>query len=94
MGEIGKRKKGLGAVACVVCKVISSSGKDMCWQQVLAAGSLGACHHQVTVSCQFQIGFSISHASLIGTAEDLSSQMTKSRYHMMSQVIRITCKIM
>jgi hypothetical protein len=35
----------------------------------------------------------VSHASPVGTAEDLSSQMTKSRYHVMSQVIRITCEI-
>jgi hypothetical protein len=35
-----------------------------------------------------------SHASLVGTAKDLSSQTTKSRYHVMSQVIWITCEIM
>jgi hypothetical protein len=35
-----------------------------------------------------------SHTGLVGTAEDLSSQTTKLRYHVMSQVIRITCKIM
>jgi hypothetical protein len=34
-----------------------------------------------------------SHAGPVGTAEDLSSQMTKSRYHVTSQVIWITCKI-
>jgi hypothetical protein len=35
-----------------------------------------------------------SHAGPVGTTEDLSSQTTKSRYHVMSQVIRITCEIM
>ena len=35
----------------------------------------------------------VSHAGPVGTAEDLSSQTTKSRYHMMSQVIRIMCEI-
>ena len=34
-----------------------------------------------------------SHVGPVGTAEDLSSQTTKSRYHVMSQVIRITCEI-
>jgi hypothetical protein len=34
-----------------------------------------------------------SHADPVSTAEDLSSQTTKSRYHVMSQVIRITCEI-
>ena len=35
----------------------------------------------------------VSHAGPVGTAEDLSSETTKSRYHVMSQVIRITCEI-
>jgi hypothetical protein len=35
-----------------------------------------------------------SHASLVGTTEDLLSQMTKSKYHMIGQVIQITCKVM
>jgi hypothetical protein len=35
-----------------------------------------------------------SHTGLVGTAEDLLSQTTKLRYHVMSQVIQITCKIM
>jgi hypothetical protein len=35
-----------------------------------------------------------SHASLVGTTEDLSSQMTKSKYHVIGQVIRITCEVM
>ena len=30
-----------------------------------------------------------SHAGPVGTAEDLSSQMTKSKYHMIGQVIQI-----
>jgi len=34
-----------------------------------------------------------SHAGLVGTAEDLSSQMTKSKYHVIGQVIWITCKV-
>jgi hypothetical protein len=35
----------------------------------------------------------VSHVGPVGTAEDLLSQTTKSRYHVMSQVIRITCEI-
>jgi hypothetical protein len=34
-----------------------------------------------------------SHASLVGTAEDLLSQTTKSKDHVMSQVIWIMCEI-
>ena len=34
-----------------------------------------------------------SHAGPVGTAEDLSSQMTKSSDHVKDQVIRITCKV-
>ena len=34
-----------------------------------------------------------SHASLVGTTEDLLSQMTKSKYHVMGQVIQIMCKV-
>ena len=34
-----------------------------------------------------------SHAGPVGTAEDLSSQMTKSKYHVIRQVIQITCKV-
>ena len=34
-----------------------------------------------------------SHASLVGTAEDLLSQTTKSKYHMIGQVIQIMCKV-
>ena len=34
-----------------------------------------------------------SHTGLIGTAEDLLSQTTKLRYHMINQVIQITCEI-
>ena len=34
-----------------------------------------------------------SHAGLVGTAEDLSSQTTKSSDHMKGQMIRITCKV-
>jgi hypothetical protein len=35
-----------------------------------------------------------SHAGLVGTTEDLSSQMTKSIYHMIDQVIWIIYKVM
>jgi hypothetical protein len=35
----------------------------------------------------------VSHTGPVGTAEDLLSQTTKSRYHVMSQVIQITCEI-
>jgi hypothetical protein len=35
----------------------------------------------------------VSHVGLVGTAEDLLSQTTKLRYHVMSQVIRIMCEI-
>jgi hypothetical protein len=35
-----------------------------------------------------------SDAGLVDTAEDLLSQTTKSKDHVMSQVIQITCKIM
>jgi hypothetical protein len=35
-----------------------------------------------------------SYASPVGTAEDLSSQTTKSKYHVIGQVIRVTCKVM
>jgi hypothetical protein len=35
-----------------------------------------------------------SHAGLVGTAEDLSSQITKSKCHVIGQVIQITCKVM
>ena len=34
-----------------------------------------------------------SHAGPVGTAEDLSSQTTKSKYHVIRQVIQITCKV-
>jgi len=34
-----------------------------------------------------------SHASPVGTTEDLSSQTTKSSDHVKGQVIRITCKV-
>jgi len=34
-----------------------------------------------------------SHAGPVGTAEDLLSQTTKSKYHVIGQVIRITCKV-
>jgi hypothetical protein len=34
-----------------------------------------------------------SHAGLIGTAEDLSFQMTKSSDHVRDQVIQITCEV-
>ena len=34
-----------------------------------------------------------SHTGPVGTAEDLSSQMTKLKYHMIGQVIQITCKV-
>jgi hypothetical protein len=37
---------------------------------------------------------SYSHASPVGTAEDLSSQTTKLSDHVKGQVIRITCKVM
>jgi hypothetical protein len=36
---------------------------------------------------------SYSHAGPVGTAEDLSSQMTKSSDHVKGQVIRITCEV-
>jgi hypothetical protein len=35
-----------------------------------------------------------SHAGPVGTAEDLSSQTTKSKCHVMCQVIQITCEVM
>ena len=34
-----------------------------------------------------------SYAGLVGTTKDLSSQTTKLRYHVMSQVIQIMCEI-
>ena len=34
-----------------------------------------------------------SHAGLVGTAEDLLSQMTKSSDHVIDQVIRVMCKV-
>ena len=34
-----------------------------------------------------------SHAGPVGTAEDLSSQTTKSKYHVIRQVIQVTCKV-
>jgi hypothetical protein len=34
-----------------------------------------------------------SHAGPVGTAEDLSSQTTKSKYHVIGQVIQIICKV-
>jgi len=34
-----------------------------------------------------------SHAGPVGTAEDLSSQTTKLKYHVIHQVIQITCKV-
>ena len=34
-----------------------------------------------------------SHAGLVGTTEDLSSQMTKLRYHVIDQVIQVTCEV-
>jgi len=34
-----------------------------------------------------------SHAGPVGTAEDLSSQTTKSSDHVKGQVIRVTCKV-
>ena len=34
-----------------------------------------------------------SHTGPVGTAEDLSSQTTKSKYHVIRQVILITCKV-
>ena len=34
-----------------------------------------------------------SHAGPVGTAKDLSSQTTKSKYHVIRQVIQITCKV-
>jgi hypothetical protein len=34
-----------------------------------------------------------SHAGPVGTAEDLLSQMTKSKYHVIRQVIQITCEV-
>jgi len=34
-----------------------------------------------------------SHAGPVGTAEDLSSQMTQSSDHVKGQVIRVTCKV-
>jgi hypothetical protein len=34
-----------------------------------------------------------SHAGPVGTAEDLSSQTTKSSDHVKDQVIQITCKV-
>ena len=34
-----------------------------------------------------------SHADPVGTAEDLSSQTTKSKYHVIRQVIQVTCKV-
>jgi hypothetical protein len=35
-----------------------------------------------------------SHAGLDGTTEDLLSQTTKLKYHVIGQVIQITCKVM
>jgi hypothetical protein len=34
-----------------------------------------------------------SHAGPVGTTEDLSSQMTKLRYHVIDQVIQVTCEV-
>ena len=34
-----------------------------------------------------------SHAGPVGTAEDLSSQTTKSSDHVKGQVIRVTCEV-
>jgi hypothetical protein len=34
-----------------------------------------------------------SHASLVGTTEDLSSQITKSNDLMIDQVIQVICKV-
>jgi hypothetical protein len=34
-----------------------------------------------------------SHASPVGTAEDLLSQMTKSNDHVIDQMIRVMCKV-
>jgi hypothetical protein len=34
-----------------------------------------------------------SHTGPVGTAKDLSSQMTKSKYHIIGQVIWIMCKV-
>jgi len=34
-----------------------------------------------------------SYASFIGTAEDLLSQTTKLKYHMIDQVIQVMCKV-
>jgi hypothetical protein len=34
-----------------------------------------------------------SHASLVGTTEDLLSQTTKSKFHMIGQVIQVICKV-
>ena len=41
----------------------------------------------------FPIWVLYSHASLVGTAEDLSSQMTKLKYHVIDQMIQIMCKV-
>jgi len=42
----------------------------------------------------FPIQVLYSHAGLVDTAKDLLSQTTKSKYHVIGQVIWVTCKVM
>jgi len=41
----------------------------------------------------FPIRVLYSHAGPVGTAKDLSSQMTKSIDHVIDQVVWVTCKV-
>jgi len=56
-------------------------------------------HHQGALSpsghgvVSIPIRVLYSHAGPVGTAKDLSSQTTKSKYHVIHQVIQVTCKV-